>query len=275
MSAMSNMAVAQQGLFKVRTLVIDKTISRIRGHNYMTPTADVYRRVDIAVTPERTIERLAQEIQDHEGDPETIESVPVDMFPVFIKGVARHHSNAKVTFDKFHVIAHVSQTLDHTRWVEQKLDPALNGLRRMLLKDSRRFNAAARADLDSMIGENNTKLTTRAWVYRGQLREVLNHKPTKVERLILKQWRANVCHFTVESMKAAARLLRSHLEGLIVWVQTLAPNGLPETLNGLFRATKRKARGYNRFSTIRPMIFLIARKIGCSQINPYLAGQPT
>ena len=76
-------------------------------------------------------------------------------------------------------------------------------------------------------------------------------------------------------MKAVARLVRSHLDGICAWAQTRATNGFLEALNGLFQAAKRKARGYGRFSTIRTVIFLIAGRRDFSQINPHMAGQPT
>ena len=272
-----DLAVAERDLSGVRELAIDET-SKARGHDYVTIAADASRRAVIAVTGERdarAVERLAQEIQAHGGDPLAITSVSIDMSPAFIKGVASYLSNAQVTFDKFHVIAHASHALDLTRRAEQKRDPALKGMRWTLLKDSRRLNATARADLDSLIGEITTKRTARAWMYREQLREILNRKQVNVVRAMLQQWYTNVARSKVEPMKAVARLVRAHLEGIIAWAQTRATNGFIEALNGLFPAAKRKARGYGRFSTIRTVIFLIAGKLDFSQINPHMAAQPT
>ena len=143
-------------------------------------------------------------------------------------------------------------------------------MRWTLLKDSRRLNATARADLDSLIGEITTKRTARAWMYREQLRGIRNRKQVNVVRLMLKPWCANVARSKVEPMKAVA-----HLEGIIAWAQTRATNGFLEALNGLFQAAKCKARGYGRFATIRTVNFLIAGKLDFSQINPHMAGQPT
>jgi hypothetical protein len=42
------------------------------------------------------------------------------------------------------------------------------------------------------------------------------------------------------------------------------------TINGLVQAAKRKARGYTRFRTIRIVIFLIARKLDFSKLNPHI-----
>ena len=63
-------------------------------------------------------------------------------------------------------------------------------------------------------------------------------------------------------------------EGIVAWAQTRQINGFLEAINGLFQASKRRARGFTRLSTIRTVIFLIAGKIDFHAINPH-AGQPT
>ncbi len=125
-----DLAVAPQDLSEVQELAIDET-SNARGHDDVTIAADASRRAVIAVTEERdakAVDRLAQEIRAHGGDPEAVRSISTDMSPSFIKGVARSFPNAQVTFDKFHVVAHASQALDLTRRAEQKTDPVLKGL---------------------------------------------------------------------------------------------------------------------------------------------------
>lgn len=266
------LAVAQQDLSGVRDLAIDET-SRARGHDYVTLAADTARRAVIAVAEERdaqAIERLVEEIRAHGGDPAAIESVSIDMSPAFIKGVGQHLPNARITFDKFHVIAHASTALDLTRRAEQKTDPALKGMRWKLLKDRDRLNAASRADLDALLTDITTRRTARAWMYREQLREILNRKQINVVRDLLNQWCTNVMRSKVEPMKEVARMIRSHLEGIIAWAQTRVTNGFLEALNGLFQAAKRKARGYGRLSTIRTVIFLIVGKLDFSKVNPHV-----
>jgi transposase len=267
------LALAQQDLSGVTDLAIDET-SRARGHDYITLAADTARRRVIAVTEERdarAIERLAEEIRVRGGNPLAIESVSIDMSPAFIKGVDQHLPNARITFDKFHVIAHASTALDLTRRAEQKTDPALKGMRWKLLKDRDRLNGAAQADLDALLQEITTCRTARAWMYREQLREILNRKQVNVVRGLLGQWCTNVMRSKVEPMKEVAKMIRAHLEGIIAWAQTRATNGFLEAINGLFQAAKRKARGYRRLATIRTVIFLIAGKLDFSKVNPHVA----
>ena len=69
-------------------------------------------------------------------------------------------------------------------------------------------------------------------------------------RGMLGQWRINVNRSKVEPMKAIAKMIRAHLEGIVAWTRTRQTNGFIEALNGLFQAAKRKARGYSRLSTL-------------------------
>ena len=267
------LALAEADFSAVRELAIDET-SKARGHDYVTLAADAERRAVIFVTETReavAIERLAADLIAHGGDPAAIEAVSIDMSPAYIKGVANHLPNAVVTFDKFHVIAHASHALDLTRRAEQKRDPDLKGLRWALLKDRSRLSDARQADLDALLKHLTTKRTARAWQYREDLREILNRKQINVVRDMLRQWCTNVMRSKVEPMKAVARMIRKHLEGIVAWARSRMTNGFLEALNGLFQAAKRKARGYRRLSTIRTIIFLIAGKLDFTALNPHVA----
>jgi transposase len=265
------LAAAAADLSETTALAIDETSYR-RGHNYLTIAADADERKVVFATEGRdaeTIERLAEHLTEHQATPEQVSSVSIDMSPAFIKGVAEHLPNARITFDKFHVVAHASTAVDKTRRLEQKTDPDLKGLRWALLKDRDRLPVAQRADLDALIARATTKRTARAWLYREQLREILERKQINVVRAMLAQWCTNVMHSKVEPMKEVARLIRNHFEGIVAWTQTRQTNGFLEALNGLFQAAKRKARGYTRFETMRTVLFLIAGKLDFARINPH------
>lgn len=266
------LALAEADFSAVRSLAIDET-SRARGHDYVTLAADAERRAVIFVTEGRdaqAIARLAADLKRHGADPEAIESVSIDMSPAFIKGCTDSLPHARITFDKFHVIQHASSALDQTRRLEQKTDPDLKGLRWALLKDRARLKPERRADLDALLSRLTSSRTARAWMYREQLREILDRKQINVVSALLKQWCTNVYRSKVEPMKAVASMIRDHFEGIIAWAQTRQTNGFLEALNGLFQAAKRKARGYGRFSTIRTVIFLLAGKLDFSKINPHV-----
>jgi len=260
----------------VHELAIDET-SRARGHDYITLAADAVERRVLAVAEGRSvdsIEALVGELDAHGCAPAQVSSVSIDMSPAFIKGCAEHLPNARITFDKFHVVWHASTAVDKMRRIEQRTDRSLKGLRWSLLKDRSRLSAEAAADLDALIARMTTVRTARAWVYKEQLREILERKQINVVRTMLQHWCTCVMRSKVEPMKEVAALVRHHLDGIIAWAQTRQTNGFLEALNGLFQAAKRRARGFTRMSTIRTVIFLIAGKLDFRVINPH-ATQPT
>jgi transposase len=268
-----DLAVAQADLSAVTAVAIDETSCR-RGHNYLTLAADAENRKVVFVTEGRdasTIARFAEYLAEHKAAPEQVEAVSLDMSAAFIKGVTDHLPNARITFDKFHVVAHASAAVDQMRRLEQRTDPTLKGLRWTLLKDRDRLTPESRDDLDALIAQAASKRTARAWLYREHLREILDRKQINVVSGMLWQWCTNVLRSKVEPMKEVARMIRRHFDGVVAWTQTRITNGFIEALNGLFQAAKRKARGYTRFATMRTVLFLIAGKLDFTPFNPHAA----
>ena len=268
-----DLALDQADFSEVRRLAADET-SRARGHDYITLVADADARRVLFVTEGRdatTIKAFADDFKAHSGEPLAVESISIDMSPAFIKGVSANLPNATITFDKFHVIAHASAAVDKMRRSEQRIDPALKGLRWKLLKDRDALAPAARAELDLFVAQVATKRTARAWLYKEQLRAILERKQVNVVRAMLWQWTVNVMRSKVEPMKAVARMIRKHLEGVVAWTRTCQTNGFLEAINGLFQAAKRKARGYASFSTIRTVVFLLAGKLDFEKLNQHAA----
>ena len=216
-------------------LAVAETSSQ-RGHRYLTLAADVDQRKAVFVTPGRgsdTVAALADHLKSHQATPEQIESVSIDMSPAYIRGVADHLPEARITFDKFHVIAQACAALDKTR---QQAQPAAHRP-----------------------------------LYREHLRDILDRKQINVVSALLRLWCTNVMRSKVEPMKDVARMIRRHFDGIVAWTQTRQTNGLLEALNGHFQAAKRKARGYGRFETMRTVFLLIAGKLDFQRLNPHAA----
>lgn len=263
-----NLAVKAADLSDIEAVAIDETSCQ-RGHAYLTLVADAAQRKVLFVTEGReatTLKAFAQHLAAQGGEATQVTSASIDMSPAFIKGVTEALPQARITFDKFHVIAHASTAVDKSRRAEQKTDPALKGLRWTLLKDRRKLSVRQGADLDALLAHLTTKRTARAWLYREQLREILARKQIHV---VSTMWCTQVMRSKVEPMKTVAQMIRQHFDGIVAWVQTRQTNGFLEALNGLFQAAKRKARGYTRFTTMRTVIFLIAGKLDFQRFNSH------
>lgn len=268
-----DLALAQADFSNVKALAIDET-SRARGHDYITLAADAVERTVLFVAEghdAKTIQALAADLQVHGCPPEQIQSVSIDMSAAFIRGVTDQLPNARITFDKFHVIAHANTAVDKTRRIEQRSDPSLKGMRWTLLKDAFSLKPASGAALYALITAPRLTRTARAWAYKERLREILDRKQINVVRDTLNHWCVCVMRSKVEPMKEVAALVRRHFDGIVAWAQTRQTNGFLEAINGLFQAAKRRARGFTRLSTIRTVLFLIAGRLNFRAINPHVA----
>jgi transposase len=208
------LALASANLSDVTTVAIDETSYR-RGHEYLTLVAGMQVRRVVFVTPGRdakTIKGLAAHLSQHHGTPGQIASVSIDMSPAFMKGVGEHLPNARLTFDKFHVVAHASRALDTVRRQQQKVDPILKGMRWTPLKDPDKLNLAQLTDLEALVRQYATRRTARAWLYREQLREILERKQIHLVSGMSQQWCTNVTRSKVEPMNGAtdSPALRRH-----------------------------------------------------------------
>jgi transposase len=267
------LALERENFSAVTAVAIDETSCR-RGHDYLTIVADMTKRRVVHVTPGKdaeTVESFAMCLETHQGNREQISSVSIDMSAAFIKGVNKSLPQAQITFDKFHVVAHASTAVDETRRAEQKSEEVLKKKRWLFLKDTSKLTSEQREQRNNVINRHANLRTVRAWLYREELREILDGKQINVMERKLKQWCTNVMRSKIDQMKRVAKMIREHMDGIVAWARSRQTNGFIEAINGLFQAAKRKARGYGRFDTMRTVIFLIAGKLNFLPVNPHVA----
>ena len=107
----------------VTALAIDET-SRARGYSYVTLAAHADARRVLFVTQGRdakTIKDLTSYLEDHGCPAGNITQTSIDMSPAFISGGSKHFPNARITFDKFHIIGHASAAVDKMRRIEHRV----------------------------------------------------------------------------------------------------------------------------------------------------------
>jgi transposase len=96
-----------------------------KGHRYVSVFCDLIgKRVLFAIPgkDKKVWESFAQALSDHNGHHRAIEEVSMDMSPAYIAGVKENIGDqARVVFDKYHVIAHVNEAVDHVRRQEMRL----------------------------------------------------------------------------------------------------------------------------------------------------------
>ena len=62
-------------------------------------------------------------------------------------------------------------------------------------------------------------------------------------------------------MKAVARTMEKHREGILAWFDSRISNGLIEGINSFVQAAKAKAHGYRNRETLKAVTYLVVGKL--------------
>jgi len=247
---------------EVRQVGVDETSSK-RGHNYVSLFVDLKGPKVLFATEGKdasTVERFKQDLTDHNGDPENIKEVCCDMSPAFICGVEKQFPNARLTFDKFHIMKIINEAVDEVRRQEQKDRPELARTRYIWLKNPENLKVSQVGTLEGLTVKKLNLKTSRAYHIRLNFQELFSQPPQMAEAY-LKKWYFWATHSRLEPIKQAAYTIKRHWDGVLRWFQSNINNGILEGINSLIQAAKAKVRGYRTTRNLITMIYLIGGKL--------------
>jgi transposase len=253
-------ARAEEFYFDVQRIGIDET-SRRKGHRYVTLFVDLDQSKVIYVTEGKdagTIGRFSNEFHGQGGDNDAIKDVCCDLSPAFISGIEECFPNARVTFDRFHVMKLMGEAVDCVRREEQRQVVGLKGSRYYWLKNPETLNARQRQQLQHL-SQRHLK-TARAYQIRLNLRDFWDQSPELAENY-LQKWYFWATHSRLYPVIQVARMIKRHWQGILHFTKTRINNGLLEGINSLVQAARSKARGYRNVDYFITMIYLIAGKL--------------
>ena len=182
----------------------------------------------------------------------------MDMSKAFVKGAGDELPNAKITFDRFHVMKLANAAVDQTRRAEVKTNAFLKRTRYAWLKNPKNLTDKQR-DLIEQPELLHTR-TAKAYQLKLALADFYN-----VPRGLAKGELTRLAKRMRESgIPAIARLG----ETLLVWKKNILgyfrsrlTTGYMEGINSLVQAAKAKARGYAAKRNFITIIYLIAGRL--------------
>jgi transposase len=193
-----------------------------------------------------------QALEAHGGSRDQIKWVCMDMSKSYRKGAREVFPEARIVFDRFHVMQLAGKALDEVRKELQRegLDLkdslwALRGNEWNLSEQKRR----KRKDLC----REYTRLG-RAMMLRDLLQDILATED--IEQL--RWWCTRTMRSRLDPFKDLVRTIRRHWDGITAFMETRLTNGLIEAINGLLQLAKRMARGFRSFAIFRTMAYLKA-----------------
>jgi len=268
-------ARVHENFAEVTQVGIDET-SKKKRQDYVSVFVDLKKRKTMFVTEGRdnkTVIEFCKDFKEHGGDPESITDVSCDMSKAFIKGVTENLPNAKITFDKFHIMQIITKALGEVRKAEAKDNPLLKGTKGIF--DSNRKNLTEKRlrklEKELELQKLNLK-TVRAYHIRESFQAIYN-AGTKEEFIeLLKKWYSWARRCRLEPMKKAAKTIMEHWDGVINWFESKINNGILEGLNSLIQSAKSKARGYSTFKNYKAMIYMVTGNLDFSKVNVLYKG---
>lgn len=255
-------AVAERDFSEVRSVGMDETASK-RGHNYITLFMDLEDRRLLFATggrDARTLSAFREDLEKHGATAEQIREFCADLSPAFQKGLREEFPNARITFDKFHVVKLLNEAVDQVRREEQKSRPELKGTRYLWIRNPLTLSAKQIAQYDRLHLPSLNLKTARAYHLKLAFQEIWQLPLAQAEQH-LKAWYRWAIRSQLEPMKRFARTIREHWTGVLNWFQSGISNGMLEGLNSLIQAAKSKARGYRSTRNLIAMAYLIGGRL--------------
>ena len=256
----------------VTQLGVDETSQR-KHHNYITLFVDLESHKTIFVTEGKdntTIKDFVDDLKIHNGDPGNITDMSCDMSPAFIKGITENLPNAKITFDKFHLMKVINGALSDVRKAEAKENELLIGTKNIFDKNRENMTEKQLKHLQTKLELKGLRLkTVRAFHLRESFQEIYKAK-TKEEFIEqLEKWYSWARRCRLKPMKEAAKTIKAHWDGVVQWYDSRINNGLLEGLNSLIQSAKSKARGFKTFRNFKIIIYLVTGDLDFAKVNEH------
>ncbi len=264
-------AARQKGDYSgVKQIGVDET-SKAKGHDYVSLFVDLAEKRTIFVAEGKgseTITAFTQDFKAHQGNPDDITDVSIDMSPAFIKGVEENLPQAAITFDKYHIMKIINTAVDAVRKAEAKQQDLLRGQKYVFLKNRQNLTESQLQALQSIESMPRLNLkTVRAYHIRENFQEIYKEATKESFERALKKWYFWASHSRIEEIKEAAKTIKRHWSGVLRWYDSKINNGILEGLNSLIQAAKAKARGYRTFKNLKTIIYMLTGKLDYAKVG--------
>jgi transposase len=232
----------------VHIIGIDE-VSRRKGQVYLTVVYDLRRRVLLWVGEDRTEEAVKKFFTEEMGRRRchTLQVVCMDMWAPYAKLVREHAVNAQILFDRFHIVKHLNEAVDGVRrelWrkLTSKEKVTVKGTRWLLLKNPWNLNQNQNERLSTLVGWNTPLV--RAWYLKEAFQLFWDYQQPWRAGQHLRKWMNSAVRSRLEPFKKFAKMLRSHLDGILPWTEIRLSNGAVEGMNNKIKSISHRSFGF-------------------------------
>jgi len=180
---------------------------------------------------------------------EQVEEVSVDMWGGFPKVVQEVFPNARIVFDRFHVMKPVNEELNKVR---KQTQMTLKGSKFILLKNGVDLTQEQKVKLADIL--KHSKRLKLAYELKEEFRDIFERSQTVEagqEQLLAWLKKAHSVYCDVLTT------IRNHLDGICNYFLNRTTSGVMEGINNRIKLIKRQAYGFVNFDNFR------ARLLAC------------
>ncbi len=257
MSRAVERGLARRGETEPSRIGLDETSFQKR-HEYVTVVTDLDQSRVVAVLDGRTtldVDRHFAAVR--EASRAAVKVVAMDMWRPYMEAAAKWLPNARVCFDRFHVARHLGDAVNTVRKQEHRElrsggDQTLTGTKYVWLENPRTMQPKRRTLLSRL--KDVCARTGRAWALKELAGKLWDYVSVGWARKAWSTWIGLAARSKLEPMVKAARLVRTHLEGILNAVVLRATNAPAESMNARIQRIKAMACGYRNRDRFRNAI---------------------
>lgn len=174
-------------------------------------------------------------------------AVCVDMWKAFSNSVRTHAPQARIIYDKFHVMQHANRAVDEVRRAEffrqgRSMRELVKGKRWLLLTRWLNLDGRKRQQLNQLFALNRRLL--KAYLLKESLQRLWKYHYEGAMTRYLLAWIDQLRWQRLLPFQKLAQLLLDHLDGILNYCRTKVRFGIVEAVNGNIKALMRRGRGY-------------------------------
>ena len=260
----------QRQLDGLRMIGVDEVSYRKR-HKYLTVVVDHLSGRVVWAGKKRKIKTLLRFFRALGPERAAkLEAVTMDMWEAFMTVVGRKAPQARIIFDRFHIVKHLNEAVDQTR---RELIRPLKGKPRRdlkntkfpLLKAKHNRTAKDRRVLREQVKANRTLY--RAMLLRDDFMDLYTYKSETWAAKFLRNWINTAIRSRIEPIKRKARMIRKHFDGVVAWVTWRLSNGRLEGMNNKIRLLSHRSFGLHSAEALISLVYLCCGGIELQRIH--------
>jgi transposase len=238
----------------IRHLGVDEKAIAKR-HQYVTLVCDLDRGTVEDIADDRKKSSLDGYYQSLSVEQLAgIEAVAMDMWEPFIASTWAYvpYAGAKIVFDRFHVMMHMTKAVDQVRKGEHR---RLQADGDDTLKRTKYLWLFSEENLPERYEEWFARLkalhlkTGRAWAIKESLRDLWSYRRKGWARRHWKEWYFWATHSRLTPVVKVARMLERHLANVLTYCDHLITNATSEGLNSKIQTLKKTPTAFAIGST--------------------------